>query len=315
MGRTNLPIDSAAATHRVKVVKPIAPKRVRYIKLGKGGDWEKECLERGAIRFGFGTGSPERSPLCRARRWDELTKVFVDAGRAEGTATRFTNEARIFFEADASTLWITFIGGRLWWGWLEGPAESHQERDSVWRKVAGGWRSTDLTGEALTKLDAFRGTSCDLDVAVYLVRRINGQKRPEVERAVAAIEELRLSALGLMRHLGPRDFETLVHLVFTTSGWRRQGAVGRTQKTLDLDLILPSTGERAFVQVKSKTTSAELEEYVAQLDAYPHDRMFYVYHSGEASTDDERVKVIGPEKLAELVVDAALVEWVMRKVL
>jgi hypothetical protein len=53
-----------------------------------------------------------------------------------------------------------------------------------------------------------------------------------------------------MKLLGPRDFETLVDLVFSTSGWRRQGVVGKTQKTLDLDLILPSTGERAFVQVK-----------------------------------------------------------------
>jgi hypothetical protein len=31
--------------------------------------------------------------------------------------------------------------------------------------------------------------------------------------------------------------------------------------------------------------------------------------------DDERLKVIGPENLAKLVVGAGLVEWVMRKVL
>ena len=37
--------------------------------------------------------------------------------------------------------------------------------------------------------------------------------------------------------------------------------------------------------------------------------MFYVYHSGEATTDDERVSVIGPEALAELVMDAGLTGW------
>ena len=26
--------------------------RVRYIKLGEGGRWEKECLDKGIIRFG-----------------------------------------------------------------------------------------------------------------------------------------------------------------------------------------------------------------------------------------------------------------------
>ena len=88
-----------------------------------------------------------------------------------------------------------------------------------------------------------------------------------------------------------------------------------TQKSLDLDLILPSTGERAFVQVKSKTNQTEFDEYVIQfeaLDAY--DRMFFVFHSGNAKTDDERITVIGPEKLAEMVVDAGLVTWLVQKV-
>jgi hypothetical protein len=73
--------------------------------------------------------------------------------------------------------------------------------------------------------------------------------------------------------------------------------------------------ERRDVQVKSKTTSAELAEYVRKLkDEGPYERMFYVYHSGEAETDDERVNIMGPKELAELVVDAGLVNWLIRKV-
>jgi hypothetical protein len=106
-----------------------------------------------------------------------------------------------------------------------------------------------------------------------------------------------------------------VDLVFSTSGWRRQGPVGKTQKTLDLDLTLPSTGERAFVQVKSKTTSAELAEYITKFnDLGLYGRMFYVFHSGVANTDDDRVIVVGPDKLAELVLDAGLANWLIRKV-
>jgi hypothetical protein len=152
-------------------------------------------------------------------------------------------------------------------------------------------------------------------VADYVVRRINGLKTPEVERAVTALEEVKKSVRELMTLLGPRDFETLVDLVFSTSGWRRLGPVGKTQKTLDLDLMLPSTGERAFVQVKSKTTSGELAEYVGKLEDHgPYDRMFFVFHSGDADTDDDRVSVFGPDKLAELVVDAGLVNWLIQKV-
>jgi len=244
---------------------------------------------------------------------------------SKGTATRFTKETRLFFEDEGSTLWITFMGEQLCWGFLTADSpECHSDGDGVWRTVAGGWRGTDLKGEqltkdrlsgSLTKLAAYRGTSCKVDVADYAVRRINGQKIPEVERAVTTLTAMRTSVLDLMRLLEPRDFEILVDLVFTSSGWRRLGIVGKTQKTLDLDLMLPSTGERAFVQVKSRTTSKELVEYISRLEEHgPYDRMFYVYHSGTAETDDERVTILGPEKLAEMVLEAGLVSWLIRKV-
>ena len=299
--------------------------RVRYIKLGEAGKWERECREKRIIRFGFGSSETGRFDSCMAGRWDELTKSFIREGKDKGTATRFTKETRIFFEDDGSTLWMTFMGECLYWGRLESMRpERHSDGDGVWRAVANGWKGTDLKGEpltkdrlsgALTKLAAYRGTSCNVDVADYVIRRINGQKTPQVERAVSALTEMKSSILELMRLLGPRDFETLVDLVFSTSGWRRQGVVGKTQKTLDLDLTLPSTGERAFVQVKCKTTSVELAEYVRKLDELDqYDRMFYVYHSGDADCEDERVVVVGPERLAEMIVDAGLANWVIRKV-
>lgn len=299
--------------------------RVRYIKLGGGGSWEKECLDKGLIRFGFGSGTNERFRLCMAGKWKELTDSFVREGKEKGTATRFTNETRLFFEDRGSILWIAFMGECLHWGFLDTKRpDRHPDGDGVYRQIKNGWKATDLTGEpltkdrlsgALTKLSAYRGTSCNVDVAQYVIRRVKGDKTPEVERALTASTEMKSSILALMRLLGPRDFETLVDLVFSTSGWRRQGIVGKTQKTLDLDLMLPSTGERAFVQVKSKTTSAELVKYIGELDNLgPYDRMFYVYHSGEAHTTDERVIVINPERLAELAFDAGLTNWLIRKV-
>jgi hypothetical protein len=181
--------------------------------------------------------------------------------------------------------------------------------------VNGEPLTNDRLSGALTKLAAYRGTSCAVDVADYVVRRINGEKIPEVERGVAALAEMNGATKGMLALLEPRDFETLVDLVFSTSGWRRQGIVGKTQKTLDLDLALPSTGERAFVQVKSKTDDIELADYIRRLDELgPYDRMFYVFHSGKAETEDDRVTVIGPEKLAALVVDAGLANWRIRKV-
>jgi hypothetical protein len=218
----------------------IHPTRVRYIKLGREGRWEKECIEKGIVRFGFGSANAERFPLCRTGKWPELTQTFIASGRTRGMATRFTNETRLFFEDDGTTLWITFVGERLYWGLLTPSApDRHGDGEGVWRTVAGGWRSTDVNGEpltkdrlsgALSKLAAYRGTSCDVDVADYVIRRINGHKTPEVERAITALEGVTQSVRELMKLLGPRDFETLVDLVFSTSGWRRQGIVGRHRR-------------------------------------------------------------------------------------
>jgi len=55
-------------------------------------------------------------------------------------------------------------------------------------------------------------------------------------------------------------------------------------------------------------------EYIARIDDGVYDQMIYVFHSGEAVTDDDRVRVIGPEKLADLVIDAGLMNWLIRKV-
>jgi hypothetical protein len=203
-------------------------------------------------------------------------------------------------------------------------AQPSDDGRGVWRLVSGGWKHTDINGDALTKerlagsltkLAAYRGTSCSVDVADYVIRRINGLKLPDVEKAIHALSEIHSAVIGLIRLLEPKDFELLVDLVFAASGWRRLGVVGKTQKTLDLDLMLPSTGERAFVQVKSRTTSHELAEYVTALDqAGPFDRMFFVYHTGAISTDDDRIVVIGPDKLSEMVVEAGLTSWLIRKV-
>jgi len=214
----------------------IDPKRVRYIKLGRQGTWEQECLDKGIVRLGFGSASSQRFELCISRQWAGLSQSFLDEGRDRGTATRFTNETRLFFEDDGSILWITFIGEKLYWGFLEPEsATPHEDGDGVFRRVKAGWKTTDQNGEpltsdrlsgAVTKLAAYRGTSCDVDVKDSVIRRINGHKTPEVERAIAAVEGMKSSALEMMKLLGPKDFETLIDLVFSTSGWRRQGAVG-----------------------------------------------------------------------------------------
>jgi hypothetical protein len=91
---------------------------VRYIKLGEGGSWESECLNDDIVRYGFNSREPEMIELSLKGRWGELAEAFLAEGRTQSVATRFTNESRHFFEDDGSTLWITFIGQTLHWGFV-----------------------------------------------------------------------------------------------------------------------------------------------------------------------------------------------------
>ncbi|HDU9810591.1 TPA: hypothetical protein RHH36_002386 [Klebsiella pneumoniae] len=109
----------------------------------------------------------------------------------------------------------------------------------------------------------------------------------------------------------------LVDLIFSASGWRRTGSLGRTQKTVDIELELPTTGERAFVQVKSVAEQSVFSDYLSRFqtsDSY--DRMFFVWHHGTLSEDlrAEGVTMIGPTRLAELILDTGLARWLRNKV-
>jgi hypothetical protein len=314
---------SEFASDDMPTLAEVRPASVRYIKLGEGGHWEPECFKRGIVRFGFGTSEPERFQLCQQGRWAELARAFEKDGKTKGVATRFANESRDFFLDEGSTLWITFMGRTLQWGFCEPePPQAHEDGNGVYRRIRGGWTATDLHGErltmdrlsgALTQLASYRGTSCSVKASDYVIRRINGTKLPQVQQAVAVQEAMWAALVPLMRMLVPQDFELLVELVFAASGYRRIEIVGKTQKTIDLDLELPITGKRSFVQVKSRTSTAELARYVELIEEQ-YDEMFFVFHTGSATTHDDRVTVIGPDALARRVFDAGLSDWLIRKV-
>jgi hypothetical protein len=59
---------------------------------------------------------------------------------------------------------------------------------------------------------------------------------------------------------------------------------------VDLELLLPSTSERAFVQIKSQANAASLRDYATRFEqADIYDRMFFVWHSGGVAVLAARV--------------------------
>jgi hypothetical protein len=171
-GMTTLTKPAIAATH------------VRYIKLGAGGGWEKECIASGRIRIGFHTERPDRFGRCQAGQWDTVAASYIAEGKGKAEATNFTNQLQWFFEDDGTTLWVTFVDEHLYWGFVaSGQWQQSPDGAGVYKTMRDGWQCTDLVGgqlttdglpKTLTTLMQFRGTSCKVHQSDYVIRRING---------------------------------------------------------------------------------------------------------------------------------------------
>jgi hypothetical protein len=295
-----------------------------FIKLGRRGVWERECLRDGTLRFGY---SETPHDLCVNRDWEAVRQIWLEKRGSAGAATNDIRQIRAFYEADENAIYLTFAGGLLHWCRPSGPVSLLPDQGNDRKRATiDGWHSTSVGGTPLTvdrlsgqllKVQMFQGTICRVKPFDYLIRKLGDELSPEIIAADEAERALLNAIVSLMRLLTWQDFELLVDLVFSSSGWRRVSVVGRTQKTVDIDMILPTTDERAFVQVKSQANAASLRDYADRFkESETYDRMFFVWHTGNIDSPDDldNVTLIGPERLSQMVLDAGLASWLREKV-
>jgi len=295
-----------------------------FIKLGRKGEWEEQCiLHENTIKLGF--NNPLHS-VCLAGRWNEVYEYWISQGKPKGKATEITNQIRTFYESDEETLWITFFRRRMYWCFAEKEITELADGRRI-RKVKGLWQYNDIEGfpltienlsGKLTKVQGFQGTICSIEAFDYLVRRINHQKLPEVVKAEGTLADLLKDIEPLIQNLTWKDFELLVDLIFTQAGWQRISTVGKQEKAIDLDLMSPVTGRRAFVQIKSKSNMAILEDYIKQYkNMREFNEMYFVVHTTDNSfsewQDTPDMKLWDVTKLSKLVVDSGLTNWLIKK--
>jgi hypothetical protein len=249
-----------------------------------------------------------------------------EGGKTKGKATEFTNQVKAFYTADERTLWITFYQRKLYWCFAAREVEELDDGTRR-RRTLGSWSCRDLDGKelhydrlsgALTKVQGFRGTICSVEGADYLLKRLNCELLPEVARADDCLRKLEDALPALIRKLGWKDFELLCDLIFTQAGWQRLSAVGTTQKTIDLELRSPVSGNLAAVQVKSKADLKIFRDYEARFGELTHyaEIYFAVHTPGKdlaAHEPDSRVVLLTADRLAKLVVAAGLAGWLIQK--
>lgn len=303
----------------------IKPTKVLFIKLGSKGKFEKDCIEKEqTLRLGYREVNHEN---CISGNWKAVHNYFTQQKNTKPfVATSHSNQIKQFYEEDAKTLWITFYANKLWWCFSK-PEITFLPDKTKTRPVIGKWSDKDINGKLLSaenisgkllKTQGFRGTICTVPEEKYTLAKINGEELPEVVEVEIAMNNLKEKLSQLIKHLQWKDFETLIDLIFTQAGWQRVGATGKTQKTLDLDLLAPVTGERAMVQIKSQSDLKEFEYYQNEFAIMTgYDKFFYVVHSPKNDLqifpNDTDTKLYFIEKISELTISSGLVEWVIKK--
>ncbi len=164
----------------------------------------------------------------------------------------------------------------------------------------------------------YQGTICKVDRAAYLVRRIRGEGNPLDLPPTALQTDMRDLATAMIRELHWQEFETFIDLIFMRGGWRPVSPLGKTMPDVDLLVDQPLTGERAWVQIKSRSTQAEL---VDDINRFKKDgsckRFFFACHSPAgvlaAPSVDGNLKVLVGTALADLALEVGLFGWLVER--
>lgn len=303
----------------------------RYIKLGQGGCWNDVSLDNSEIHFGYGTTSHQ---IASKGNFEAIREEQLKFRNVAASATSDAREIFEFYTLGEDCIWITFARSHLWWTfagseivWLGGdkngadlPAHGQRKRKcQPWSKVdvEGAPLTVQSISSALTKLSAYRRTICQLGEAEdYFRRRLNCQPHPVVADAKATQQSLTQAIENLIGLLHQDDFETLVDLIFTRSGWSRISSLGGTQEFIDLAIEQPVTGERAAVQVKSNADPAALRAYVDRFDqAQVFSRLFFVCNGelNDSIINRPDLHIWDRAKISALVQRHGLIDWLFAK--
>ncbi len=233
---------------------------------------------------------------------------------------------RLLCESTNDDIWITFHANHLWWCKVTDP-HIHEDKVSKYRQVER-WHCHNFFDEPLlitqipgrvAKLQGFRGTICKVSEVDELARLINRQHSSEYAAILHSKEDLCRHVESGLRRLHWKDFETLVDLLFRAIGWRRVSVLGQTMKGSDIELEDPITGEMYQVQVKSTATPRDLQEYTDTFASGKYRRLFFVVHTPDKKLtetpqpEDSPVQIIPPRRLAEMVVELGLLNWLLNK--
>jgi hypothetical protein len=96
--------------------------------------------------------------------------------------------------------------------------------------------------------------------------------------------------------------------------------LGEAMQYVDMELEEPVTKKLYQVQVKAQASIADFEEYAQRFSPEYYEGLYFVVYNPKVdlalyrNTKYENVEIILPNRLAEMVVEYGLLEWLLKKI-
>jgi hypothetical protein len=309
------------------------PSSVRYVKNGSGGKWWKTAKADGQIHAGW--SNVQEALLINPGDFSAIQQAISsdESGSQDaGARKRDFNQLRDLLDKPSRHIWITFEDGCMWWctvkdGAAVNPPTGSQAAGHFWLTCDLPWSNKSLQGRLLSisglpgmvvRASGFRGTVCEPRAAKAILRIIRDEVDADAHAAALAREAYERAVSKLVSRMGDKDFEVLVDLILSRTGWARLAKLGRVTEGIDIEVENAASDEIAFVQVKSSATQATLDDYVSKFNERRdrYHRMIFAVHSPEGNVTPPSglpIQVWTGEKIANLVVKLGLSDWVANR--
>ena len=311
-------------------VIPDFPASVRYVKNGAGGRWWPDAKSRSRLHAGW---SQVPNEMLRTADVPAIEAVLRERYGSKPGATQDLNAIRSLLQKPSRHLWVTFEDGFMWWatardGITVSTDNETAEHGHFWLDMDRPWDNRSLAGRYLAVSDlpgivtttvGFKGTICEPKGWREILRLIRDEDDGDVAAAKAARLAYQAAVGKLVLRLGPKDFEVLVDLILSRSGWTRIAKLGGATEGIDVEVENPAIDEVAFVQVKGAAAQEALDDYVGWFRARRehYARMIFAVHSPRGTLSappTDPVQVWDGPKVAELVVRLGLGDWLAKRV-
>ena len=306
------------------------PNSVRYVKNGAGGQWWTAARANGQIHLSWRIIPDGLLHAAELVQIKALIRRHFGANR--GAALRDFNALRTLLDHPSQHVWVTFEDGCMWWCTVHDGIETDPDgetndrgRGHFWLTCATAWTNyskggrrhlamTELPGRVTTTA-GFKGTVCEPKGSREILRIIRNEEDLDARAATIARQAYEEAIAKLVTRLGEKDFEVLVDLILSRSGWARLAKLGGVTEGIDIEVENASADEIAFVQVKSSATQATLNDYVSRFNERRdhYKRMIFAVHSSSPDIippSDQPVQVWDRKQIARLVVKLGLGDWV-----